>query len=219
MLARRLLVVVVFAPLVVGPGAGSPPDGFTARHILPPDEPAQEVDDPPGLADANPDLDVVADRLFKKGRYQDALAAYARWKPRSFCANCAFAMREKRYLRMALCQAHLGNHRAAVKVCLEALRGETWHHEVAEFLAQLYATSGQLDDLGPLLDATERQVLAGKHPKWWLLSPKERVELLGFSPLYQARKKLGTARAGQLAPWPAGVPKPAFGSLPETRPQ
>ncbi len=169
---------------------------------------------------ASAELGPVARGFYADGRYAEALAAYTRWTPRSFCANCAFAMRDQRFYRIAFCYLHLGDSAAAARACLEAAGEKTLGDTGAATLTVLlYREAGQLNDLGPLLDAVEERVLRRKHPKPWLLTPQQRAEQLVFTRVSTARHLLRPEESDKLAAWPAGVPKPKPGSLPKTLPK
>ncbi len=165
-------------------------------------------------------LESVALAFYKQGQFKEALEAYTRWTPRSFCANCSYSMHDIRYRRIALCHSHLGDHTAAARVCLEAAGTQTMGDiGVAVFMIQLYREAGQLDDLGPLLDAIEKGIIDKQHPKAWLLSPDERFNLLGLRGTLVVRNQLKSARLDEPKPWPEGVPKPKPGSLPKALPR
>ncbi len=191
-------------PAVADPSTAATPRGENDGHMRNP----------------NAELEPIAHEFFAKGRYKEALDAYTRWTPRSFCANCSFSMRDIRYRRIALCHSHLGEHTAAARACLEAAGKQTLGDiGAAVFTVQLYREAGQLDDLGPLLDAIEKGIIDKQHPKARLLPPDERFKLLGLRGTLVVRNQLKSAQLGEVKPWPDGVPKPKAGSLPKTLPK
>lgn len=189
------------------PPAANPADAATSRGVR----------DPVWAA---PPLEPVARAHFEKGQYKEALDAYTRSEPQSFCYNCAMSMRDNRYRRIALCHAHLGDHAAAARVCLEAAGAPTWGDTgVAEFAVQLYRAAEQLEDLTALLDVIEKGIIDKQHPKAWLLTPDEWLKLLGLRGTLVVRSRLKASKLDELKPWPDGVPKPKPGSLPKTLPK
>jgi hypothetical protein len=162
----------------------------------------------------------VADEFFTKKQYKEALDAYTRWTPRSFCANCAFSMCDYRFCRIALCHLHLGEPAAAARALLDAAGAQTWGDTgAAVFTVQLYREAGQLGDLGPLLDAIDKGIIDKRHPKAWLLTPEERSKLLGLRGTLVVRPRLKAPGLDEVKPWPDDVPKPKPGSLPKTPPK
>lgn len=149
--------------------------------------------------------------LYAKGRYSDALLAFTFWRPASGCGTCDDSMRGARYYHIALCRAHRKEHAAAARVCLDAVGRWDWRGQADTFLVQLYREAGQLDDLGPLLDAIEQNAIDK--------TPKENREWVQQAIRTQsARLILESARRGTFAAWPDDVPKPRTGSLPKTFP-
>jgi hypothetical protein len=166
------------------------------------------------------ELKSIARDLYANGRYAEALEAYKAWTNRgAFCGNELYMLRGLRYHRIALCNAHLKDHTAAADVCFHALGQSNWSGDVDTFLVQLYREANQQDDLGPLLDAIEKAVIARYEPAPYL-TPEENREALQWSlRTRSARFLLEDARAGKVAPWPEGIPKPKPGSLPKTLPK
>lgn len=173
-----------------------------------------------GVTARTTQLESVALAFYQQGQYENALEAYTRWTPKSFCANCSFSMHDTRSRRIALCHSHLRDHTAAARACLEAAGKQTMGDSgVAAFTIQLYREAGQLDDVGPLLDAIEKDMLDKQHANARLLTPAERFNLLGPRGTLVVRNQLKVARLDELKPWPEGVPKPPKGSLPKALPR
>ncbi len=124
--------------------------------------------------------EALGDCYMKHRKWQSALPMWTAWKPQSWCGTCWASMERSRKKSIALCQLHLGSHRAAANTLLEGyFHGALGQSSsITLMLIHLYSQAGQIEDLGLMMSDYEAAWLANMKDS----STKSIEELMKYSP-------------------------------------